>query len=248
MRTIEIVGYRRTNSSKADLKKLREEGYVPCVLYGGKEHVDFYAPAILFRELIYTPDAAFVKLNIEGQEYDCIIKDSQFHPVSENLLHADFLRLEEGKPIKMNIPVRFHGSAPGMLKGGRLMVKLRYLIIKALSKYMPAFIDIDISHLELGKSVKVSEIKIDNFEILNPPQVSIASVSIPRQARIEEEEAAAAAAAAATAAAEAGEAAAGAEGAEGTEAAAAGGKEKAKGGAKEEKSKEGGKEKGKGKV
>jgi large subunit ribosomal protein L25 len=199
MRTVEILGYRRENLSKAETKRLREEGNVPCVLYGGKDHVHFYSPAILFRPLVYTPDVAYVKLNVEGQEYNCILKETQFHPVSENLIHADFVELNESKPIKMNIPVHFHGSAPGMLKGGKLMVKLRTLIIKALPANMPEFIDIDISHLELGKTVKVGEIQTNNFELLNNPQVSIASVSIPRQARLEDTEAEAAAAAAATA-------------------------------------------------
>ena len=206
MRTVEILGYRRQNLSKAETKKLREAGNVPCVLYGGKDHIHFYSPAILFRPLIYTPDIAYVKLNVEGDEYNCILKEAQFHPVSENLIHADFVELNENKLIKMNIPVHFHGSAPGMLKGGKLMVKLRTLIIKALPVNMPEFIDIDISHLELGKTVKVGEIKTDNFELLNNPQVSIASVSIPRQARLEETEAEAAAAIVEGAEAEAAEA------------------------------------------
>ncbi len=194
MKTIEILGYKRTNASKAENKRLREEGNVLCVLYGGKDHVQFYAPSILFRSLVYTPDVAFVKLNIEGSEYNCILADTQFHPVSENILHADFMEIHDDKPIKMNIPVRFHGSAPGMLQGGKLMVKLRYLTIRALPANMPEYIDIDISNLDLGKSVRVNEIEMKDFEILNGPQVSIASVSIPRIAKLEEETAAAAAA------------------------------------------------------
>lgn len=192
MKTVEILGYKRLNHSKAESKKLREAGNVLCVLYGGKDIVHFYSPAIFFRPLVYTPDVAYVKLNVEGSEYNCILADTQFHPVSENILHADFMEIQDDKPIKMNIPVRFHGSAPGMLQGGKLMAKLRYLSLKALPADMPEFIDIDISNLDLGKSVKVSEIEVKNFEIMNSPQVSIASVSIPRAARLEEETAAAA--------------------------------------------------------
>ncbi len=195
MKTIEILGYKRTNQSKSENKKLREEGNVLCILYGGNDHVHFYAPAILFKPLVYTQDVAFVKLNIEGSEYNSILAEIQFHPVSENILHADFMEIQDDKPIKMNIPVRFHGNAPGMLQGGKLMVKLRYLIIKALPARMPEFIDIDISNLDLGKSVRVNEIEMKDFEILNNPQVSIASVSIPRIAKLEEETAAAATAA-----------------------------------------------------
>lgn len=213
MKTVEILGYKREKQTKAEMKRLRDEGNVLCVLYGGQDHVQFYAPAIFFRPLVYTPDVAYVNLNIEGNEYKCILADAQYHPVSENILHADFLEIHDGKPLKMNIPVRFHGNAPGMLQGGKLMVKLRYLSIRALPDHMPEFIDIDISNLDLGKSVKVSEIKTDNFEILNSPQVSIASVSIPRAARLEDEaQAAAAATALAEESAEAAAAAAAAEG------------------------------------
>ena len=226
MKTVEILGYKREKKTKAGMKQLRGEGSVPCVLYGGKDHVQFHTPAIFFRPLIYTSDIAYVNLNIEGDEYKCILSEVQFHPVSENILHADFLEIKDDKPITMNVPVRFHGNAPGMLQGGKLMVKLRYLSIKALPANMPEFIDIDISNLDLGKSVKVSEIEVHNFEIQNNPQVSIASVSIPRAARLEEETAAAAATAAL--AEEGAEAApAGAEGAKGkpVEGGAAKGKE-----------------------
>ncbi len=93
MRTVEIIGYKRANLGKADAKRLREDSQVPCVLYGGKEQVHFHAPMILFRDLVYTPEAAFVKINVEGEEFSAILQDVQFHPVSEIILHADFLLL-----------------------------------------------------------------------------------------------------------------------------------------------------------
>ncbi len=195
MKIIEIIGYKRANLGKADAKRIREESSVPCVLYGGKEQIHFYSPMILFRDIVYTPDAAFIKLNIEGEVFNAILQDIQFHPVSEIILHADFLELQEDKLIKMDIPVKFIGNAPGVLQGGRLLPKLRKIRIKALPKDMPESIDVDISSLDLGKSVKIRSIKIENFIIMNSPNVTIATCDIPRVLKglREEEEAAAAA-------------------------------------------------------
>jgi large subunit ribosomal protein L25 len=180
MRTVEIIGYKRANLGKADAKRLRAESNVPCVLYGGKEQVHFYSPMILFRDLVYTPNAAFVKLNIEGDEYSAILQDVQFHPVSEVLLHGDFLLLTDDKPIKMDIPIKLTGNSPGVVLGGKLVIKLRSVKIKALPEKMPENIVLDVSKLELGKSIKVASIEAENFEILNNPRVTVASVEIPR--------------------------------------------------------------------
>jgi large subunit ribosomal protein L25 len=187
MKTLEIIGYKRANLGKSESKKLREQGDVPCVLYGGEEQVHFYAPMILFRSLVYSPDIYFVDLNIEGKVTRCILQDIQFHPVSEMILHADFFELHDEKMIKMHVPVKFFGDSPGIRAGGKLMVNTRTLLVRALPKDMPESIDLDISEIELGQTIKVKEVKIENFEILNSPQVSIASVSIPRAAKLEEE-------------------------------------------------------------
>lgn len=180
MRTVEIIGYKRANLGKAEAKRLRAESYVPCVLYGGKEQIHFYSPMILFRDLVYTPEAAFVKLNIEGDEYSAIMQDFQFHPVNEIILHIDFLELSEDKYIKMDIPVKLTGTAPGVIQGGKLVSKLRSVKIKALPKDMPDTIQLDVSSLDLGKSIKVASIEAKNFEILNNPRVTVATVEIPR--------------------------------------------------------------------
>lgn len=180
MRTVEIIGYKRANLGKAEAKRLRAESFVPCVLYGGKEQIHFYSPMILFRDLVYTPEAAFVKLNIEGDEYSAIMQDFQFHPVNEIILHIDFLELSEDKYIKMDIPVKLTGTAPGVIQGGKLVSKLRSVKIKALPKDMPDTIQLDVSSLDLGKSIKVASIEAKNFEILNNPRVTVATVEIPR--------------------------------------------------------------------
>lgn len=183
MKTIEIVGYKRANLGKIDAKNLRAEGMVPCVVYGGEDQVHFYAPAILFRELVYTAEAHFVKVNVEGEEFDCIMQDIQFHPVSEMILHVDFLQWFTGKSIKMEIPVHLTGISKGVSNGGTLIHKRRSLTIKALPKNMPEHIDLDITPLDFGKAIKVNDVITENFEILDTPQASIAVVEIPRALR-----------------------------------------------------------------
>ncbi len=183
MKTLEIIGYKRANLGKKDSKELRDNGNVPCVLYGGDEQIHFHTPMILFRELVYTADAHMVLLNIEGDEYRCILQDIQFHPVSEIILHADFLQLHEGKLVKMEIPVHLIGQSPGVAKGGTLMHKRRKLRVEALPKNMPDFIELDISALDFNRSIKVGEIEATNYTILDADQLSIAVVEVPRALR-----------------------------------------------------------------
>ena len=207
MKTIEIIGYRRANLGKNDAQKIREEGNVPCVLYGGNEQVHFYSPVILFRDLIYTNEARFVHLNIEGEECRAIMQEVQFHPVSELILHVDFLRIGEDRKIKMDIPTRLVGQSPGVAKGGALVRKRASLKVVAFAKDMPDHIDVDCSTLDFHHSVKVGDLKIDNLEFVDPKQASIAVVEVPRAAKLAEETAAAAPAAGAAAPAAAGAAA-----------------------------------------
>ncbi len=184
MKTIEIIGYYREDLSKQFTKKLRKEANVPGVLYGNKGTlVHFYSPMILFRDIVYTPDVYRIKLNIEGDIYDCILQDIQFHPVSEYIMHADFLELNEEVAVKIDIPVRFEGNSPGVQAGGRLMSKLKKIKVKALPDNLPDYISVDISKLQLGKSVKVKELVPENYEILVNPMIPIASIEIPRALR-----------------------------------------------------------------
>jgi len=180
MKTLEIIGFKRANLGKQQSKELRNDSYVPGVLYGGSEQVHFYAPAIFFRDLIYTPEVHEVDLNIEGTHYKAILQDAQFHPVNEMLLHVDLLELQEDKPVKIDVPVKFVGVSPGVLAGGKLVTKLRSIKIKALPANLPDFVEVNISDLELGKSIKVSKIQAENYEILTNPNAPIATVTIPR--------------------------------------------------------------------
>ncbi len=185
MKTLEVIGFKRANLDSASLSELRESGNVPCVVYGPgiKEQIHFYSPIILFRDLIYTPEVHLVELNIEGTIIKAVLKDAQFHPVSEMLLHADFVAYAEDKPIKFEIPVKVVGNSPGIAVGGKLEMKTRVLKVKGLANDFPDFVTVDISKLELGKSFKVEDLSVEGFEILTSPNVSIVTVGIPRALR-----------------------------------------------------------------
>jgi large subunit ribosomal protein L25 len=183
MQTVEIIGYQRANLGKKASADIRAEGNVPCVLYGGKDQVHFYSPMILFRELLYSPNVYQVNLNIEGVEYKAILQEAQFHPVNEMILHVDFLEFNENKPTRMEVPIRFTGTAVGVTKGGKLVQKLRRLTVKAFPQNMPDFIEVDVTELDLAKNIRVSDVIAKDYQILNNPTTPLASVEVPRALR-----------------------------------------------------------------
>ena len=200
MKTIEIKGTIRKDLGKKATKALRKEGSVPCIIYGKGENVNFSAPAPSFKNLVYTPNVYLVKLNIDGKVYDATLKELQFHPVSDEILHIDFLHILEDKPIEINIPVHIIGNSIGIKKGGRLNLVKRTLVVKALPKNLPDYLEIDVEELEVGQSIKVGDLNFENLTILSfarEPVVSILSSRIT--AKAEEPGAEGAEAAAATA-------------------------------------------------
>ncbi len=197
MKTISMSGSLRENVGKKDAKKLRREGKVPCVIYGGEKQIHFSVEAGQFRPLVFTPEIAFVELNIDGEKYRAILQDIDYHVVTGNIMHADFLELHDEKPIVMGVPVRTTGNSQGVIKGGVLMTKLRRLKVKALPANMPEEIVLDITDLEIGDSIKVEAIEAKDFTLLDAPNAVVVTVRVTR--------AAAAAAAAAAAEEESGE-------------------------------------------
>jgi large subunit ribosomal protein L25 len=183
MKTHEIVGFKRANLGKVQSQELRSQGYVPSVLYGGTEQVHFYAPAMLFRQLLFTPDIYNVTLNIEGTIYNAILQDKQFHPVNDALIHADFLQIVEGKEIKVDVPVKLVGTSPGVMKGGKMNQKLRKLRVQGLAENIPDYVEVSVTDLDLGKSVKVGAVTPEKYQILTAVSNPIASVEIPRALR-----------------------------------------------------------------
>jgi large subunit ribosomal protein L25 len=189
MKTIEIKAISRSNFGKKETKSLRAEDKVPCVMYGGKENLHFYAHENEFRSLIYTPDAHLISLQIDGKSYNAILKDLQFHPVSDKLLHIDFIQVSEDKPVLIYIPIKISGVSPGVKAGGRLKINRRSLKIKGLTRDFPEHLDIDISNLEIGMSLKIGDLKYDNLLIMENKKSMIVAVATSRVVQKEETEA-----------------------------------------------------------
>jgi large subunit ribosomal protein L25 len=183
MKKTEIVGFKRANLGKQEVRALRQAAMVPCVMYGGPAQVHFAAPMYLFRDLLFTPDVYEVTVNVEGTIYKAILQDVQYHPVSDIILHADFLEIVEGKEIKVDVPVRFIGTAEGVRKGGKLVQKLRKIRVQGQAESIPDYIDVQVKDLDLGKSVKVGHVTVEGFKILSNDSLPIASVEIPRALR-----------------------------------------------------------------
>jgi large subunit ribosomal protein L25 len=190
MKSIAISGSPRENVGKRDAKELRYQGLVPAVLYGGTTQTHFSVSASDLKAVVYTPVVHFIDLEIAGVKSQAIIKDMQFHPLTEQLIHIDFLLLDEKKPITMEIPVKLTGTSPGVKTGGKLVQKLRKLRVKALPKDHLDAIEVSIEKLEVGKSVKVGELKFDKLTITNAKEDTIVSVTTSRALRQAEQEAA----------------------------------------------------------
>ncbi len=189
MKSITINGSKRESVGKKATKALRNAGEVPCVLYGGDKPVHFSAPELAFSKLVYTANAHTVVIATDnGEKYDAVMQDIQFHPVTDRILHVDFYQLFEDKPVTMNIPVRLTGNSPGVRNGGRLLFRKRKLAIKAIPSKLPDFFDVDISKLKIGMLVAVEELKNEDFTILHPDSQVVVQVKTARAAIVEEEE------------------------------------------------------------
>ncbi len=188
MRSIEIKGTARTIAERSSeqaraLKAIRKNNGVPCVLYGGKEIVHFTVPAEGLRNLVYTPHIYVVDLDIDGKKVNAIMKDIQFHPVKDNILHVDFYEIDEAKPIVMEVPVQLEGLAEGVKAGGKLALQIRKLKVKALYNLIPEKLIVNVSHLGLGKTIKVGELNFENLELLNAKEAVVCAVKLTRAAR-----------------------------------------------------------------
>jgi large subunit ribosomal protein L25 len=183
MKTFQLEGSKRESTGKKAAKAYRKEQLIPCVLYGGEEVIHFTVLKEGMRKLIYTPEVQLVKLSIEGKAYNAILKDSQFHPVSDELLHADFIQIFEEKPVEIEIPVQLEGLAEGVKAGGKLSLEMRKLKVKGLYKNFPEKLIVNIENLGLGKTVQVGKLHFDNLELLNAKDNVVAAVKLTRAAR-----------------------------------------------------------------
>ena len=181
MKTVSLSGSLRGSVGKKDAKLQRRVGKIPCVMYGGKEQIHFVADEKSFSKILFTPEVNIIRINIDGKDYDTIYQEIQFHPVTDKLLHVDFLQLIPDKPVVIAIPVKSEGVSPGVLKGGRLEKKLRKVKIKALANDLPDFIMINISSMDIGDSVKISDLKIEGVTFLDAPNNVVIAVRTARQ-------------------------------------------------------------------
>lgn len=184
MDTVVINGVPREGLGKKTARAARKEGQVPCVIYGGGDNVSFTVKPLSVRDLVYTADFKLAEINVDGTSHRCILKDIQFHPVTDNIVHIDFLKLVEGQPIKLEVPVRCEGVSPGVKLGGKLQQNLRKIKIKTTPDKIVDHLTVDISSLELGQAVRVRDINVpEGIEVMNPMANPVAAVEIPRALR-----------------------------------------------------------------
>lgn len=191
MKSVSISGSLRENVGKKDAKAQRSQGMIPCVIYGGKEQKLFVVDEREFKNLLYTPEVKYAEVNIGGDVRKAIVQETQFHAITDKLLHVDFLEIVDGKPITIEIPLMVAGTSPGVLKGGLLKKRVRKLKVRGLLENIPENIVVDISSLEINDMFKIGDIHIENLEIVDNPNKVIVSVVPTRgsaAASTEEEE------------------------------------------------------------
>ncbi len=192
MKSVELEAIARDGAGKKGaLNALRKEGRVPGIIYGGENNINFHVDAVKFSKLIHTSDVYLVNLKFEDKTIRTVIKDVQFHPVSDAAIHIDLMEVFDDKPISIGVPVVFTGKSIGVLNGGKRREKLRKLVLKALHKDIPEEISIDITNVRIGQSIKVGDLNLENVEILDHPNAVIIAVKTSRVAveeDLEEEE------------------------------------------------------------
>ncbi len=199
MKTITIKGQLRTGFGKAATRQLRSQDQVPGVIYGGPQEINFSAPAAAFKPLVYTPSFQLAEVEVDGKTHKCILKDLQFDKVTDQLIHVDLLELVEDKKVIATIPLKYTGASIGVKNGGKFVAKINSLKVKTYPKYLREQIEVPIDELDLNGNIRVEDVKVEHYDILNSPRIPIASVVLTRQ--LKQEEAAAPAAKAAPGAA-----------------------------------------------
>ncbi len=217
MKVIALKGEERSVTGKSVSKQLRKDGKVPCVVYGAGDNKHFSVYQADFKNLVYTPNTYLVKLSLGEEARLAKIQELQFHPVSEEIMHADFYEVDTTKPIKITVPVQVVGNSPGVRGGGQLQLKIKKLLVEAMVEDLPEFIEVNIDGLEIGKSIKVKDISVENLRLLDSEANSIVSCVVTRAAK----------------SAESLEGEEGEEGAEGSEEGAEGSSEEGEGGSEE---------------
>ena len=180
MKSVSMSGSLRENVGKKDAKAQRAQGFIPCVIYGGNEQLQFVVEETQFRHLLFTPEVKFVELEIGDKKFVAVVQATQWHPITDKLLHVDFLEVIDGKPVIIGLPVKITGTSPGVLRGGKLTKKVRKLTVKGLLKDLPEEIMVDISNMEINDMIKVSDLSVPNLTFIENPNTVIVNVASTR--------------------------------------------------------------------
>ena len=186
MKSITIEGHLRTDHGKKAARQIRSQENVPAVIYGGAQEVNFYASAKAFKPLVYTGEFQIAEVTVDGKKYRCILKDLQFDKVTDALIHLDLLELVDDKKVVATLPLKYVGTSVGVKEGGKLVIKIKSLKVKALPKDLVETINVDITSLALNGNIRVEDVKAPGLEIMNSPRIPIASVVMTRQLKQEE--------------------------------------------------------------
>jgi large subunit ribosomal protein L25 len=183
MQSVTLQGTVRTELGTKYAKQLRDQGHVPCVMYGGDAPVHFYAPILAFRDLVYTAEARMASIELEGKTYNAVIQDMQFHVLNDALTHVDFIQVLDGKPVTIQVPMVLTGNSRGVRNGGKLKFSLRTLKVKGLINDLPSSIEHDITDLRIGQAIRVADVKAGKpYEILNSDNAVVVSIAMSRNA------------------------------------------------------------------
>ncbi|AZI38719.1 50S ribosomal protein L25/general stress protein Ctc [Epilithonimonas vandammei] len=182
MKSITIQGTKRENVGKKSTKALRDAELVPCVVYGGNEPLNFSTEEKSFKNLVYTPEAHTVSIEVDGQTIPAVLQDIQFHPITDRILHVDFYQLSEDKPVIMEVPVRITGRSKGVVAGGVLRQSFRKLKVKAIPANLPDEIVVDVTPLRIGNKLYVAALKNEAYTFMHPDNAVVAAVKMSRNA------------------------------------------------------------------
>lgn len=188
MKSFELNGTARTIAERSSeqtkaLKAMRRNSMIPCVLYGGEKNVNFSIKSADVRKLVYSPDIHYVNLNIDGEAHTAIIRELQFHPVKDTILHIDFLEINDQKPIVMEVPLKLEGLAVGVKAGGKMRQLMRTLRVKAIYTNIPDSLTVDVTDMGLGKARKIADLSYENLELINPKTAVVCMVAATRQSK-----------------------------------------------------------------
>ena len=186
MKTLEVKAVKRAEFGKKAAKAFRREGLIPCVIYGGSEEIAFTVDAKEIKPLIYTPNSYIVELNFDGKIEKAVMREVQFHPVREQILHIDFYRVQEGKPVAISIPVRLSGTAEGVKIGGKLALSARKLMVKAMVDQLPDEIVVDVTPLQVGQTIFVCDLNQEIVSFVTPATTAVCAVRVTRASRAQQ--------------------------------------------------------------